>query len=149
MRHGAAVIESSEIVFPDLPPGPTDPFARVKASEMSAADFAKALQAPVEAEETAAVSPAEPAVEPALAPAQGAALLESRDDLLQLLKEPGIVIRIVEHWRPELVGTTRDAKSGDKIPESARFNPDGTVTFYPKGRKSWTFQYLVPSAEAA
>ncbi len=39
MSHPAAVIEGSEIVFPHLPPGPVNPFARVEASEMTSEQF--------------------------------------------------------------------------------------------------------------
>ncbi len=57
MDNAAAVIETAEIVFPDLPPGPADPFARVAASEMTAAEWAAALQpAPLAAPDAAAVA---------------------------------------------------------------------------------------------
>jgi hypothetical protein len=76
--------------------------------------------------------------------------IKTLDDLKRALATPGIVISVVNHWQPEFVGTTLPKMKGG-IPSYAaalRFNEDGTVTFYPKGRKSWTLAFSA-DAEAA
>jgi hypothetical protein len=93
-----------------------------------------------------AVQPAESAAEAVAAetsadPVSPAIQIKNLDDLKRATG-PGVVIKVLAHWQPELVGTTLAKMTA--IPSYAnglRFNEDGSVTFYPKGRKSWTLAF--------
>lgn len=77
------------------------------------------------------------------------------------IAEPNTVIRVIEHWQPQLKGTTRkptkvqgngywfqgprfsDGKierMWAPIPKASdlKFNDDGSVTFHPASQKTWT-----------
>ena len=72
----------------------------------------------------------------------GAIQIKTLDDLKRAIDMPGLVISVVAHWDAKEVGTTRTKMKGTlPAANSLRFNEDGTVTFYPKGRKSWTLGF--------
>lgn len=105
--------------------------------------------------------------------------LHSRADLARALQIPGILITVVEHWQPRLVGTTRTPKAKRKsgrpgvqtngyyfdgpnldgtivelwaeLPKASelRFNHDGTVTFYPAGLGEASKSWTLRFAEGA
>lgn len=77
---------------------------------------------------------------------------------------PGIQIRVIAHWQPQLVGLVRTPcriqtngyyfmgpqAQDNKIVEmwaptpkasELRFNEDGTVTFHPDTNRSWTLSF--------
>lgn len=86
--------------------------------------------------------------------------------LKRAIAMPGISIRVLSHWQPNLSGTTRtpvrvqgngyyfmgmDCKGQTvrmwaELPKSGllRFNDDGTVTFHPGEEKRWTLAFEIP-----
>ena len=99
--------------------------------------------------------------------------LTSRAQLIRTLPQPGLVIHVLEHWQPQLAGTSRSPKAlrdggrpgiqtngyyfdglktdGTKaemwsdIPPASklRFEPDGTVTFFPGEPRTWRQRFEV------
>jgi hypothetical protein len=99
--------------------------------------------------------------------------IKSLADLKRAIKLPGLIIKVCEHWQPNLIGTTRtpkavrnSGKSGIQtngyyfdgvghegklvemwamIPPASqlRFNDGGSVTFYPNTERSWTLAFGV------
>lgn len=82
-------------------------------------------------------------------------------DLKRAVNAPDTIIRVVSHWQPQLVGTTRkpfDVQTngywfmGPQLADNRivrmwapfpkasqlRFNEDGTVTFFPDEKITWT-----------
>lgn len=101
--------------------------------------------------------------------------IESLAGLKRAIATPDVSIRVVDHWQPQLRGTTRKPKairSGGKpgiqtngywfdgpthdstikemwagTPKAShlRFNEDGSVTYYPGTDRSWTLAFELPS----
>lgn len=83
---------------------------------------------------------------------------------------PNVCIRVVEHWQEQLRGTTRTptkvqtngyyyngpnregkiVRMWCELPKAAqlRFNPDGSVTFYPDTDRSWTLAFELAEVSA-
>lgn len=87
--------------------------------------------------------------------------IRSLAQMKRVIATAGVQIRVLEHWRTELVGTSRtpiriqtncytslmeNGKEGwnyyPKV-EKLRFNGDGSVTFYPGERMSWRLAFAV------
>lgn len=96
---------------------------------------------------------------------------KSLADLKRVIRQPGLVIHVVQHWQPHLCGTSRKPKalrsSGKRgiqtngyyfdaigrdgkleemwapLPPASelRFNEDGTVTFHPDSERGWTLRF--------
>jgi hypothetical protein len=97
--------------------------------------------------------------------------ITSLASLKRAIGTPGVVIRCLAHWQSHLVGTTRtpkpvrrggrngiqtngyyfdgttkDGKTEEMwapTPKASelRFNPDGSVTYYPGTERSWTLAF--------
>lgn len=87
-------------------------------------------------------------------------------DLKRALKTPGISMLVLEHWQPQLVGTTREPskvqtngywfngpnREGNivrmwaDLPKAAElaFPGDDRVIFYPNNARSWTLRVSLP-----
>ena len=87
--------------------------------------------------------------------------------LKRAIASPGVQIKVIAHWQPQLVGTVRtpetvqgngyffrgpQASDGKVVrmwaetPKASqlRFNPDNTVTYYPDTERSWTLSFSMP-----
>lgn len=89
--------------------------------------------------------------------------IENLAQMKRAISTPGISIRVVSHWQGQLVGTTRTPTkiqtngyyfegpnlsgvvvrmwSGTPKASELRFNPDGSVTFYPGTSHEYTLSF--------
>ncbi len=124
-RNRDAVIAKSEIVFPE-------PSAPVDERLVAAVINIKSAEPIPDLEKLADECEKPPAT------------VKTADDLSRLLQAPGMTVTVIEHWNPERVGKIVSQEGNPALfPKAAkpRFNEDGSVTFYPKGKKSWTLRF--------